>query len=282
MYVLWMGSAIETQRGFRHEMNRHEAPSPNAIRRWVRQWCREGSVACNKPPDRPSSVRIPENTARVFASVGRGPSKHAKSLGMSDRSVRHILHSDLNLHPYKVQSVHSLIDRDKDVRSQLCRHFHGILPENLTLPNNRLMSQEAHFHLHGTVNTQNFRHSSVANPHQLHQLPLYDPKVTVWCAVWSRGVFGPYIFEDENGEALTVISQRNTEMINEFLAPKLPPHHNLWFQQDGATSHTAVISVAALRSLFSQRVAARFGDARPPRSPEITAHDFFSVGLFEK
>jgi len=75
--VLWMGSAMETRRGFRHEMNRHEAPSPNAIRPWIRQWRKEGSVACNKPTDRPSSVRTPENTARILASVGRGPSKYS-------------------------------------------------------------------------------------------------------------------------------------------------------------------------------------------------------------
>jgi len=173
-----------------------------------------------------------------------------------------------------------LIERDKEVRSQSCRHFHGILPENPALPTNLLMSEEVHFHLHGTVNTQNFPYSSAANPHQLHRLPLHDPNV-VWCAVWSRGVFGPYFLEDENGQALTVLSQRNTEMINEFLAPKLPPHHNLWFQQDGATSHTAVISVAALRRVF-QRVVARFGDVRPPHSPDLTAPEFFSVGLFEK
>jgi hypothetical protein len=28
---LWTGSVTETQRGFHHEMNRHEAPSPNAL-----------------------------------------------------------------------------------------------------------------------------------------------------------------------------------------------------------------------------------------------------------
>ena len=69
-------------------------------------------------------------------------------------------------------------------------------------------------------------------------------------------------------------------MINEFLAPKPPPNHNVWFQQDGATVHTAVISMAALRLLFSQRVISRFGDM-PPRSPDLTALDVFSVGLFE-
>jgi len=30
------GSITETRRRFRHERNQQEAPSPNAIRRWVR------------------------------------------------------------------------------------------------------------------------------------------------------------------------------------------------------------------------------------------------------
>jgi len=36
------GSFIVTQRGFRHEMNQHEAPSPNEIRRGVGQWREKG------------------------------------------------------------------------------------------------------------------------------------------------------------------------------------------------------------------------------------------------
>ena len=57
-------SITETQRGFCRERNQQEAPSPNAIRRWVRQWREEGSVTCRKPPGRPSSVRTPDNIAR--------------------------------------------------------------------------------------------------------------------------------------------------------------------------------------------------------------------------
>jgi len=73
-------------------------------------------------------------------------------------------------------------------------------------------------------------------------------------------------------------------MINEFLPPNLPPNNGtLWFEQDVATAHTAVISIAALRCLFPQRVISGFGDVPwPPRSPDLTAPDFFSVGLFEK
>jgi len=136
--------------------------------------------------------------------------------------------------------------------------------------------------LHGTVN-KNFQCSSAANPHERHQRPFYDPEVAVWCAVWSRGVIGPYFFEDEGRQAITVISQHYTEMINEFLALKLPLNHNLWFQQNGAMVHMAVIGMAVLRHLFPHQVISHFGDVPwPPCSPDQTAPDFFSVGLFEK
>ena len=52
-----MGFVTENQREFRHEINRHEAPSSKEIRRWVRMWCEEGSVVCKKLSGRPSSVR---------------------------------------------------------------------------------------------------------------------------------------------------------------------------------------------------------------------------------
>ena len=144
------------------------------------------------------------------------------------------------------------------------------------------MRDEAYFHLNGTVNKQNFRNWSAAIPHELHQTPLYDPKVTIWCAVWSRGVVGSYFFEDEDGQAITDTSQRYPEMINEFLSLKLPPIHNLWFQQNGATAHSTVISMAALRLLFPQWVISRDGLVPwPPRLPDRTAPDISLWGYLK-
>ena len=168
-------SITESRRGFHRERNQQEAPSPNAIRRCVRQWREEGSVMCKRPPGRPSSVRAPYNIARVLASISRSPRrsacKHAQALCLSDRSLQRILRMDLSLHPYKVQVVHALSNRDREMGLQFCRQFVEILTENPDLPNKLLMSDEAHFHLHGTVNKQNFRYWSYANPHELHQRP---------------------------------------------------------------------------------------------------------------
>jgi len=72
-------------------------------------------------------------------------------------------------------------------------------------------------------------------------------------------------------------------MINEFLNPNLPPNNGtLWFQQDGAMAHMAVISIAVLRRLFPQWVISRFGDVTwPPRSPDLMAPDFFLWGYLK-
>ena len=96
------------------------------------------------------------------------------------------------------------------------------------------------------------------------------------------GVIGPYFFE-ENDVAVTVTSERYIEMLNTFFIPllrrKRVPRHHLWFQQDGATSHTARESMNVLRRLFPNHLISRFGDiAWPPRSPDLSTCDFFLWG----
>jgi hypothetical protein len=76
----------------------------------------------------------------------------------------------------------------------------------------------------------------------------------------------PFLYGDADG-------QRCTEMINEFLATKLPPNHNLWFQQDDTLPHTAVISIAVLHCLFPQQVPSYFVDV-PPYLQDLTAPEF--------
>ena len=65
-----------------------------------------GSALPRKPSGRPRSVRTPENLQRVRASIEQYPRrfarKHAAALGISDRTVRRILHADLRMRPYKM------------------------------------------------------------------------------------------------------------------------------------------------------------------------------------
>jgi len=141
------------------------------------------------------------------------------------------------------------------------------------------MSDDAHFHLSGFVNKQNFRYLSATNPIELHKRPLHSSKVTVWCAISSFGIIGPYFFEDERERAVTVTGPRYFHMLENFLGPAVARHPvtgETFFQQGGATSHTARDSMAAVRNLFPSHVIFRYGDITwPARSPDLSACDFF-------
>jgi hypothetical protein len=53
-------------------------------------------------------------------------------------------------------------------------------------------------------------------------------------------------------------------------------HATVWFQQNGATSHTARMGTEKLREMFPHRLISRFRDGNwPPRSPDFSAPDYF-------
>lgn len=71
---------------------------------------------------------------------------------------------------------------------------------------------------------------------------------------------------------------RYREMLTNFFVPKLQNMdlNSMWFQQDGATCHTARETVELLHESFPGRVISRFGDRHwPPRSCDLTPLDFF-------
>ncbi|GFW60151.1 hypothetical protein TNCV_1842341 [Trichonephila clavipes] len=58
-------------------------------------------------------------------------------------------------------------------------------------------------------------------------------------------------------------------MITNFFIPELNNHdvQELWFQQDGATCHTARATIDLLKDTFGDRLISRFGPVNwPPRS----------------
>jgi hypothetical protein len=74
-------------------------------------------------------------------------------------------------------------------------------------------------------------------------------------------------------------------MLENFLGPELARHpvtEEMFFQQHGATSHTARDSVAAVRNLFPKHVISRYGDITwPARLPDLSACDFFLWGYLK-
>ncbi|GFU76245.1 putative transposable element [Trichonephila clavipes] len=144
-----------------------------------------------------------------------------------------------------------------------------------------LFSDEAHFWLNGYLNKQNCRIWSEANPQEYVETPLHPEKLTVWCALWAAGIIGPYFFKNDEGHKVTVNGDRYRSMITNFFIPELSNHdvQELWFQQDGATWHTARATIELLKDTFGDRLISRFGPVNwPPRSCDLTPLDNFLWG----
>ncbi|GFS94086.1 uncharacterized protein TNCV_3785711 [Trichonephila clavipes] len=114
-----------------------------------------------------------------------------------------------------------------------------------------LFSDEAHFWLNGYVNKQNCRIWSEANPQMYVETPLHPEKLTVWCALWAGGIIGPY-FKNDEGHNVTVNGDRYRAIVTNFFIPELNNHdvQELWFQQDGATCHTARATTDLLKDVW--------------------------------
>ncbi|GFY17932.1 uncharacterized protein TNCV_3384251 [Trichonephila clavipes] len=70
-------------------------------------------------------------------------------------------------------------------------------------------------------------------------------------------------------------------MITNSFIPELNNHdvQELWFQQDGATCHTARTTIDLLKDTFGDRLMSRFGPVNwPPRSCDLTPLDYFLWG----
>ncbi|GFX68294.1 retrovirus-related Pol polyprotein from transposon 412 [Trichonephila clavipes] len=144
-----------------------------------------------------------------------------------------------------------------------------------------LFSDEAQFWLNGYVNKQNCCIWSEANPQVYVETPLHPEKLTVWCALWAGGIIGPYFFKNDEGHNVTVNGDRYRAMITNFFIPELSNHdvQELWFQQDGATCHTARATIDLLKDTFGDRLISRFGPVNwPPRSCDLTPLDYFLWG----
>ncbi|GFY33492.1 DUF4817 domain-containing protein [Trichonephila clavipes] len=144
-----------------------------------------------------------------------------------------------------------------------------------------LFSDEAHFWLNGYVNKQNCRIWNEANPQVYVETPLHPEKLTVWCALWAGGIIGPYFFKNDEGHNVTVNGDRYRAMITNFFIPGMNNHdvQKLWFQQDGATCHTARATIDLLKDTFGDRLISRFGPVNwPPRSCDLTPLDYFLWG----
>ncbi|GFU79401.1 transposable element Tc3 transposase [Trichonephila clavipes] len=97
---------------------------------------------------------------------------------------------------------------------------------------------------------------SEANPQVYVETPLHPEKLlgALYGLVES-------FFKNDEGHNVTVNGDRYRAMITNFFIPELNNHdvQELWFQQDGATCHTARATIDLLKDTFGDRLISLFG-----------------------
>jgi len=141
--------------------------------------------------------------------------------------------------------------------------------------------EDDHFYRKIVFSEQNCRIWGSENPHAVLKKPMHPQRVTVWCGMWSGGIIGPFFFENEEGVAVTLNGVPYRDMLENFFFSRMEEEDidDIWFQQDGATCHTANVTIDLLHSTFENRIISRNGDVNwPPRSCDLTPLDYFLWG----
>ncbi|GFX95952.1 uncharacterized protein TNCV_2085321 [Trichonephila clavipes] len=173
------------------------------------------------------------------------------------------------------QSMHNVIGCSsvRAVSRHLGVPYSTVVEVDASWPWKILWSDEAHFHLSGTVNTHNCRIWDTENPRTFQDIPLHSPKVTVWCGFTAKFILGPFLFEKttRNGPVTCTVMARSRAFQTAWSprSPDLNPcDFRLWGYlknlvyrgrlitladlKDSITLHVRSISVDQLQSAVEQ------------------------------
>lgn len=290
----------EIQAQFLQVFRKEKAPGRQRIYDWQKKFDAHGTVENlnSKSVNRPThsgrpTVRTPAMIERVRRDVEQSPKrstrKRSQSLDIERRTLRRILRVDLGKFPYHIQTMQKLTADDKRRRQAMAEALMEKIEVNKAFLPYFFTSDEAHFHLDGQVNSKNNIFWGEKPPIEVAQKPLHSAKVTAWCAIWSKGIFGPYFFE-EDGLTVTVNTERYLKVLEKFYREleRLYPGYlpKVWFQQDGATPHTSKLSMEWLREHFKTRIISSTRDKSlpiewAPHSPDLNPPDFFLWGYLK-
>ncbi len=222
-----------------------------------------------------------KNNIKEFPSVRKLEVK----TGINRGSVHNILKNELNYFPYKVQIGQTLTKDSEKKRVEFCEKMLKRLETDPDFIHKIWFTDESHFYLNGFVNKQNMRIWGTEKPDAVVEIPAHAEYVTVWTAISSQGIIGPYFFENSNGKRETVRQENYQQMIENYFVPTLQglvgeeEFENQIFMQDGASPHTARNTMILLEKYFGSRIISnKSEDFWPPHSPDLNKCDFYLWG----
>jgi hypothetical protein len=160
-----------------------------------------------------------------------------------------VLHNRLKLHAYKVQIIQKLKPDDRPKREKFSNDILNLIDEDNDFLQRVCFSDEATFHVNGTVNRHNFHIWGSENPNVLRERIRDSPNINVWCGLMHDRIIGPFFFVEN-----TVSANVYLDMLTNYAIPQLQDKQpNVIFQQDGAPPHWAIDVHETLDATFPNR-----------------------------
>ena len=288
-FYLATRSITLTQRKFRTHFKVKIAPTRNSILNIIEKFSNDGSVE-NRYHGATGTTRtvrtqaLIEKAKVIMEEDPRTPLRHlSQQAGVSYSTARRVLIEDLGLYPYKMWTRQKLTPKNMTDRVEFCRWFLRQCEMTDAFLQHIWFTDEAHFYLDGSVNTQNNRFWATTAPDIVKERPLHSLKCTAWCAVSSSGVIDPFWSEDGQGRTQTERYRRIFRRFVTVMQRRCADTHAIqWFQQDGATPHTAHETTKLIQECFGTRVISRnTPHPWPAISPDLNPPDFFLWGYLK-
>ena len=109
---------------------------------------------------------------------------------------------------------------------------------------------------------------------------MHPKRVTVWCGFWSRGIIGPFFFENGQRETVTVKGDRYRAMLNEFLFTKIEEEATFGFNKTALPATQPKLH-SMFCALFLKITLSAADVVCPPRSCDLTPLDYYLWGAFK-
>ena len=158
------------------------------------------------------STIIPENTQnlreRLEESPRKPPRRPSQETGILRTSVLRYFHNDLKLFAYKIQILQRQTGYNKAERETFCEDISHDTEIDHGLLHLIFFSGEAHLHLSGCINKQNMQFWAQVQSHEHTHRPFSQEKVTSWCVIGRTIIIGPFFFEDDNENQVTLDTDR--------------------------------------------------------------------------
>lgn len=192
---------------------------------------------------------VPNNLRQVFEQCRAS----CVFLGLQFNRFCDPFYSGIHTRSKTVQKLHP---KNPHYRTDFACWFVARIAVENAWPWNILWSDEAHFILNGSVNTQNCRIWGTASPNVVHEQSLHSDYVTVWCDFTANFILGPFIFEESTPQGpkrCSCMSAHYFKLLQQKVIPTLQERkclETIDFMHDGATPHIGQLMKALPRAHF--------------------------------